>query len=417
MPFWQFLYLRSPLPVTHLLPISKTEVESYRQAGLPKGKIEADPDGAGPNIGRTSEVIYDEAGRVVATRYNNDAWTCTTYDSRSRILQISIPAIGGESGRVITNNWVVNGNPFEIQTSDSNGSINTMTDLLGRTVYYRDIAWNETWSTYDSFGRLTQRSSPIGTESFVYDGLDRLIEQKLNGITLAVPHYDSYGRLSSVDYPTAGQQKLGNITRDNNGRTTGYSYLLGDNTAVSDNVTRSQSGLVLTGSRSVGSNILNSTFSYDTALRLTGATIGSSAYAYGFGAQSSSCATGTNPNSGKNSNRTSMTVNGQTTTYCYDFADRLISSSDQKVDSPLYDSHGNTTRFGSGSEKLELHYDSSDRNWGLVQFNSAGNGKAVYYSRDVQGRVVYRENDDISGWNWDLKSQVRYGFTSVRLPI
>lgn len=177
-------------------------------------------------------------------------------------------------------------------------------------------------------------------------------------------------------------------------------------------MTRSQSGLVLTESRSVGSNVLNSTFTYDAALRLTGAAIGSSTYAYGFGTQNSSCATGTNTNSGKNSNRTSMTINGQTTHYCYDFADRLVSSSDQKVDSPLYDSHGNTKRFGSGSEKLELHYDSSDRNWGLVQYDESGTGKAVYYSRDVLGRIVYRERDDITNWSWDLKSQTRYGFTS-----
>ncbi|HKR51548.1 MAG TPA: hypothetical protein VJT72_18595 [Pseudonocardiaceae bacterium] len=56
-----------------------------------KLKTEADPDGAGSLTGRTSETVYDDAGRVVATRYNADAWTCTTYDSRGRVTQVDVP--------------------------------------------------------------------------------------------------------------------------------------------------------------------------------------------------------------------------------------------------------------------------------------------------------------------------------------
>ncbi|TAH33000.1 hypothetical protein EYC58_02490 [Candidatus Saccharibacteria bacterium] len=390
-----------------------TTVEAYHQAGQMKGKTEPDPDGAGPQTPRTSETIYNEGGDVVATRYNTDAWTCTTYDARGRVTQTIVPAIGSESGRTITNIWVVNGNPLETSSGDINGEIHTVIDLLGRTVYYRDAGWNETWSTYDNFGKLTQRTGPLGTEAFVYDSYDKLTAQKLDGTTIAVPHYDGFGRLSSVDYPTAGQQKLGTITRDNSGRTTGYSYTLGDGSTASDSVTRSQSGQIVSGSRVMGSNTLNTNYTYDKASRLSGATIGSNTYSYGFGTQAATCAAGTNANSGKDSNRTSMTVNGQTTTYCYDYADRLVSSSDASINSPLYDAHGNMTRLGSGSEKLELHYDSSDRNWALVQADASGTGKAVYYNRDVQGRIVYREMDNIANWNWSLQGIVRYGFTGA----
>lgn len=388
------------------------EVEAFHQAGRFKNKTEADPDNAGPQTGRTSETIYNESGQVVATRMGSDPWSCMTYDDRGRITQTTIPAIGGEAGRTITNTWVVNNNPLKIETSDSSGTAATETDLLGQVIYYHDAAWNETWTTYDSLGRLTQQTSPVGVETYVYDDYDRLIAQKLDGITIAVPHYDSFGRLSSVDYPTAGQQKLGNITRDSNGRTTGHVYTLGDGTTASDTVTRSQAGKVVTQSRVVGNDTLNSTFTYDKASRLTGATIGTNTYSYGFGAQDTSCATGTHPDAGKNSNRTSMTVNGQTTKYCYDYADRLVGGTDPLLSGIQYDSHGNMTRIGTNPMTLDLHYDSSDRNWGLVQYDSSGDGLAVYYNRDVDGRITHREEDEINGWNWNLKGQIWYGFTS-----
>ncbi len=89
-------------------------------------------------------------------------------------------------------------------------------------------------------------------------------------------------------------------------------------------------------------------YTYDKSSRLTGATIGSDTFAYEFGAQDASCDQGViNPNAHKNSNRTKLTKNGQvTTTYCYDYADRLIASSDQRFNSPVYDSHGNITSLG-----------------------------------------------------------------------
>ncbi|HTE58585.1 MAG TPA: RHS repeat-associated core domain-containing protein [Verrucomicrobiae bacterium] len=178
------------------------------------------------------------------------------------------------------------------------------------------------------------------------------------------------------------------------------------NIIASDSVTRSQSGRVISGTE----NGQTKSYTYDKAGRLTNATIGSNTYAYGFGAQNGSCASATNTNSGKNSNRTTQTINGQTTTYCYDYADKLISSSDPLANAAQYDSHGNTTSIGSGTSPLQMFYDSSDRNWGFQQTTSAGNGNASYYSRDVANRITYRETDTISAWNWALTNQQWYGF-------
>jgi RHS repeat-associated protein len=71
------------------------------------------------------------------------------------------------------------------------------------------------------------------------------------------------------------------------------------------------------------------------------------------------------------------------------------------------------TYLGTGTTPLRLCYDSSDRNTCLVNYNTSGNGAAMYYNRDVQGRLVYRESDAISNWNWNSYpySNEWYGYT------
>ncbi|PLS82059.1 hypothetical protein CYG49_00285 [Candidatus Saccharibacteria bacterium] len=389
-------------------PCTSNITEAFNQAGMLKGRIEADPDGTGPLTGRSSETIYDESGQIVATRYNNDQWTCTRYDARGRTVETIIPARGDRAGRTITNNWKVDGNPLAVSTTDAEGTIRSTTDLLGRTVEYKDVFDNVTQNHYDSLGRLVKRTGPLALEEFVYDSFDRLIQQKIDGAIVAVPQYDQFGRLSRVDYPTAGQQKLDAITRDDSGRTTGLSYTLGDGTTkVSDQVVRSQSGQIVSGIE----NGQTKDYSYDKAGRLTSATIGAHQFSYGF-TPSSCTGAASNPNAHKNSNRTSMshTINGATTTtnYCYDQADRLEWSSDKDIASPVYDDHGNTTRLGStwdgGTTVTEFFYDASGRNrevrqnWGAL---------STSYNRDAQDRITMRWVSE----NGTKKEALWYGYT------
>ncbi len=112
-------------------------------------------------------------------------------------------------------------------------------------------------------------------------------------------------------------------------------------------------------------------------------------------------------NAGKSGNRTSSTANGVTTTFCYDNADRLISSSDAKLNGAVYDSHGNTTQLGSGTNQTNYAYDSSDRNKSITATTASGS-TATYYDRDVQGRVVARYHD-VNNVNQD---EFYYNFTA-----
>lgn len=356
----------------------------------------------------------------MATRYNNDAWTCTTYDARERTLSTVIPAktlstitpATGATGttparatRTITNNYAVGGNPLVTASTDNFGSITTTTDLLGRTTSYTDIYNDTTTTVYDNLGRMISRSGPLGNEAFVYDVYSKLTEQKLDNVIVAKSYYDSYGRLDYVEYPTAGQQKL-DFTYDTFGRADSQTYTLGNGT-ISDTVTRSQSGQITSNTGTVNGTATTWNYGYDNADRLTTATQGSNGYTYGYGTQDVVCGTAAqmnNSGAGKNSNRTSLVKNGATTTYCYDQADRLVKSSDVKLTTPIYDAHGNTTQLGNASNLTKFTYDSSDRNSSITEVST---NKATYYDRDVQGRVVARYHDV----NDVTVDELYYGFT------
>jgi RHS repeat-associated protein len=378
--------------------------DPQKQAGMLKQKIERGLAGAGQD--RVTETIYDAAGRIVASRLNDDPWTCTSYDARGRVLTTVIPTIGTKPGRTITNNWAVGANPLTVSTADDAGTITTTSDLLGRTASYTDTAGNTTTTSYDTLGRLAGRSGPLGTELFRYDSYNRLAEQRLDGVILATLGYDQYSRLERVRYPTSGPQEV-TMTRDSLGRAAGQNYILRDGSTISDRITRSQSGQIIAGTE----NGVAKSYSYDKAARLSKATLGINSFSYGFGT-TTNCPAGSNPDAGKNANRTSTTrvVGGvsTTTTYCYDQADRLTKSSNPLEAIPLYDVHGNTTRVGAGAGSdgstaaaTSLVYDASDRSSAITEGTTD-----VRYTRDGQNRIIRRQLIQPSGTTTNV-----YGFT------
>lgn len=360
------------------------EVEAIHQGARPKGKIEADPDDDGPETGRSSETVYDHAGRVVASRFNQDPWSCTTHDERGRVTETVIAARDNKPGRVITNNYAVNGNPLVTSSSDSSGTITTEVDLLGRTVKYTDALGSVTTSSYDAYSKLVGRTSVLGTETFAYDSYDRATVYKLDNITFATIAYDQHNRIQSVQYPAG--LSLEPAQRDALNRVNKVTYKAGDR-YITDEITRSVSGIITAGLE----NGVGKSYTYDKSSRLTQATIGNDTFTYEFGEPDAACSAvpSTNITAAKNSNRTKLMKNGQTTTYCYDYADRLVDSSDLRFSTPTYDSHGNTVTLGSGSTQTRLEYDASDRNTVITE-----GAKRVEYTRDVTDRIVGRVSTD-----------------------
>lgn len=378
------------------------EVEAFPQAGRAKGKVEADPDGDGIETGRTTETVYGASGEVLAVRYNNDSWTCLSYDSRGRVVSRSVPPRGSLAGRIITDTYALSGNPLIASTTDLSGSVITERDLIGRVIKYTDARGNVTTSVYDSFGKLQTKTSPVGVETYEYDTYDRLSIYRLDGLALATVAYDAMSRIYRIDYPAG--ISLEPAVRDSLGRVSKATYKAGTHT-LSDEITRSVQGLVLSGVE----NGVAKQYTYDKSSRLTNAVIGSTTFAYGFSTADSSCSSnpGNNINAGKSSNRTSLVVNGMTTTYCYDQADRLIDSSDPRFSSVVYDSHGNTVLLGDTTHRTELTYDVSDRNVSISESSYSG-AKDVQYERDVTDRILkrtYTLNSSVQANNY-------FGYTS-----
>lgn len=402
-------------------PCTTGTTEAYKQGGMMKLKTEADPDGTGSKTSRLIETIYDDAGKVVATRYNTGSWICTTYDTRSRATQTKVPAFNGEAARTITNNYAVGGNPLVTSSADTaTGTIQTTSDLLGRTVDYMDVYGNWTGYEYAATGELTRKYGDMGEEVFYYDSFRRLSNHLFDGVTYATVYYDAYSRTDYVDYNNAGQMRL-TFGRDALGRNTSMTYHLGNGTTtIVDTVNRTQSGQINTNTLTSGASSMTWTYGYDSADRLTNAatsgSVGTHNYTYGFGTQNTTtCGTGigTNANSGKNSNRTTQTIDGVTTNFCYDYADRLIGSSNTLYGTPTYDAHGNMTKLGTGATPLLMFYDSSDRSSGYEQYNSSTTGVGLYYERDVQGRIIARYKNNITNGNWTDAGEWHYSYTGA----
>jgi RHS repeat-associated protein len=223
----------------------------------------------------------------------------------------------------------------------------------------------------------------------------------VDGQQLASVSYDALQRLQQIAYPDGSA--LSTVGRDAAERVVGQEWLVGGQ-VVSDAVVRSQSGRVVKQQSSMGSTSYSSTYGYDTAGRLVSATIPGHKFTYGFG---SSGGCGPNAAAGMSGNRTGLTdvwtAPGQasvttSTSYCYDWADRLLSSSvtgaipgattvaDGLAASEIvYDVRGNTVRLGD----MEFSYDAANRHIGTTY----DDGTAVRIVRDASGRIVSRTMD------------------------
>jgi len=166
--------------------------------------------------------------------------------------------------------------------------------------------------------------------------------------------------------------------------------------ALTDAVTRSQAGRVLSDTVTDGTATSVSSYTYDGAGRLTKAVIPGHTLAYGFAA-SGGC--GANTTAGLDGNRTSFSDTPAASTamsaaYCYDWADRLTSTT---VTNPVagatpvagtsltaatlvYDGNGNTTKLADEG----FVYDGAGRRVSA----SAGDGSSSAVVRDATDRVV-----------------------------
>ncbi|WP_206737237.1 PA14 domain-containing protein [Agromyces albus] len=389
-----------------------------------------------------TEFVYDVLGRTVGSKRTGDtAWSCTTFDTRGRTTNVTSAPTDTAPGRTATFGFLepVTGDPLvswtqgDVEGSPTGGRITTRVDLLGRTITYTDV-WGvatatdyapltgrvETVTTRDPGGAVVQR------HGFDYDidGRVELVTTGSDDAVIADPVYAN-GRLVSVDYPAAGAgagngSALTGIERGPAGATTAITWAFPTGAGVTDAVTRSQSGRIVGNTLTDGATTYTSGYTFDAGGRLTQATIPGSTISYGFG-DTTGCAAPAFAKAGLNNNRTSTTTTPTdgtptTTTYCYDKADRLLSSAaagspsganpvaDGLAPAELsYDKHGNTVKLAD----QEIGYDSTDQH---VR-SSLPDGTVVAYLRDSTGRIVQRMETP-AGQNAEV-TVMRYGFSGA----
>jgi len=286
----------------------------------------------------------------------------------------------------------VGANPLVSSVSDPAGTLTTTVDLLGRVVSHTDAWGKVSTSSYDQARRLISSTGSRGTVVTDYDAAGRPKDQKLDSVTMATPAYNAAGELGSVNYGNG--TRLDAVGRDSAGRTTGLTWkAAGGGAMATVAVTRSQAGRVIDEIvDGVDAHTGGPNFGYDPVGRLTSARVTAHSLVYDFG-PSSLCTLA--PGAGANTNRSSVTDNGGTpTTYCYDEADRLVSSSDAAIGTtPAYDARGNTTTLGTQT----LAWDGADRHT-RTQVTS---GPLVTYVRDATDRIISRTEG---------ATTTRYGF-------
>ncbi len=391
---WTYAYYTNSSGGDHLKdnPCTSGTTESIEQGGQLKSRTGPTP-AAGSAI--TEELIYDAAGRVLAARYGTESWRCTTYDARGRVIEQTVPAFGGASARTITYDYDVSANPLVGSASDAVGTITTEIDLLGRPLEVTDV-WGVTETTvYDQAGRTLSVDNAAGEQTWTYDAAGRVLTQSLDGDLMADVDFDAYGRVEGIDYPSG----TGNIGNGTSLDVVGYDALgrldelvwkdSSAATLASDAVTRSLAGRVEDQTiDGTDPNTGGENFAYDDAGRLVTAYVPGSLFTYEF--DPDEACTGGSATAGANTNRTKMikTPTGgsaATTTYCYDEADRLISTTQANMGTLTYDAHGNLTTLGS-----ETHtYDGTNRHLSTYRTGI----KTVEYERDATDRIVKRSVD------------------------
>ncbi|MEU1226626.1 PA14 domain-containing protein [Streptomyces sp. NPDC005828] len=373
------------------------------QGGMTKTVTGAKP-GSGPAL--TSETVYDEAGRIVAARVNDEPWSCTSYDARGQATQRVFPAFGGQPARTVTYDYAVGGDPLVSRIGDAGGSITTVIDLLGQEVAYTDANGVTSVSTYDQVGRLTTDTTTVkgvsSTVSYAWNAANQLVQVKVDGTVVATPTYTTAAELATVAYGNGS--RLDSLTRNDSGKPTALTWKTAASTVV-DTVTRSRDNRITDDAVTEdGKNSATYSYTYDAIGRLVAATVPHHQLTYRFDA-ADGC--GAAKNAGLNTNRTASTDSRDgaaavTTDYCYDATDRLTSTSGGLALALAYDARGNTAKIGGDT----LGYDSTKRH---VSTTTAS-GTALSYTRDPADRLTSRTVTGAS--DMSKNGTTRYSYTS-----
>jgi RHS repeat-associated protein len=335
----QYEYDAKGNPITKTYPDGRIERATYD----PKGLLQQTTDRRGNAIGYT----YDAAGRITSATYADSTQMIYVYDAHGNLT----------SARDRLNQTTT-------LAYDANDRLTRVTEPSGRYVDY----------TYDLAGRRTRMvdQDNLGV-NYQYNDLGRLAGlTDEGGATLVTYTYDAVGRLARTDH--------------GNGTYTAYQY--------------DQAGQLTRLTNFAPGGAVNSRFdyTYDTLGQRTGATTPEGTWAYAYDAIGQ-LVSETRPD-GKvvqyaydaNGNRTSVTLDGVTTTYVVNNMNQYMSVGGATY---TYDADGNLTRVADGAAVTTYTYNENGQLTGTAtpagtwtyEYNALGQRVAAV--RDGQ-RTAYQ---------------------------
>jgi RHS repeat-associated protein len=325
---------------------------------------------------QTISYVYDAANRLTSKSYPDTTSVAYTYDLANHLTQVSDPTgtygftldADGRLTQASTTYSFISGHVFNVGYGyDAASNRTSMTDPQnGGTTY-----------VYDTLNRLSSLTSPQGAFGFSYDALGRRTQlTRPNGVATTYG-YDPVSRLLSVLH------KLGNTVFDG----TGYTVdAVGNRTSKTDQSTGVASNYtydpVYQLTQVVQGVSTTESYSFDAVgNRLS--SLGGSPYVYNSSNELTSdpSASFTYDNNG---NPLTKTDTSGTTTYTWDFENRLTSVALPGTAGTVtfkYDPQGRRIQKSSPSGTTNYLYDGNNL---LEEIDSSGNVLARY----TQGLVI-----------------------------
>jgi RHS repeat-associated protein len=406
------------------IPTGATSTAQYHNASFPFYPTQSmDPEG------NTWNYSYDTHGKLTSQIESGHPGVSFTYNANGTVATAT-----NRNGNVTSYGYDANGNLTSItppaplgqttMTYDALSRIATVKDGKGQTTTYTydgldrvtKLTYNDNSTVtyvYDADGNMTSQADANGTDSFTFDNQNRLTKETLPGSKTNTYTYDLAGNLATfadaggtVTYNYNATNELASLTDPNSKQTT-FAYDNDHNrtqtnypNGVSQYTTYDPSGRIATiiGKKpatgviltsltysyqtpggadsplrqSVTDNVtgLTTTYAYDYANRLASAVSPSSSYQYSYDADG---------------NRLSATANGVTTNATYNAADELTQSGATTFAS---DANGNLLNT---SASLALTYNPKDQTTaaGSTSFTYLGAGQT---KRSTAGPTSFQNN-------------------------
>jgi RHS repeat-associated protein len=299
-------------------------------------------------LNHSSTYAYDKDSRLISSTDRDGRLITYAYDG---------------DGRLLGQTWQVSGSTVNLLTLTYDNNGNQLTAANNAGTYTM---------TYDALDRMATEQEPFNlTLTFSYDGASNrtLVQDSLGGVTTSV--YDAANRLTSrqfggtaqtplrVDLTYTARDQLASVTRYSN---LGGTVTVGFSQYTYDGAERLTN---LQHQNATGSNLLNFTYTYDLASRVT-----------------------------------TETLNGTTTTYSYDATNELTNDSAVTY---TYDANGNRTMAGySTGPGNQLLNDGTwaytyDNEGNLIKKSKGANAETWTYGYDNLNHLLWAKDSATDG--------------------